>query len=32
LRSPCHLSVALSRFISLSHSSAMIIIGQDVFF
>jgi hypothetical protein len=32
LRSPCHFSVALSRFISLNHSSAMIVIGQDVFF
>jgi hypothetical protein len=32
LGSPSHLSVALSGFISFSHSSAMIIIGQDVFF
>jgi hypothetical protein len=32
LRSPIHFSVALTRFISFSHSSAMIIIRQDVFF
>jgi hypothetical protein len=32
LGSPSHFSVALSCFISFSHSSAMIIIRQDVFF
>jgi hypothetical protein len=32
LCSPSHFSVALSCFISFGHSSAMIIIGQDVFF
>jgi hypothetical protein len=32
LWSPRHLFVALSSFISFSHSSALIIIGQDVFF
>jgi hypothetical protein len=32
LRSPSHFSIALSRFILLSHSSAMIIIRQDVLF
>jgi hypothetical protein len=32
LRSPGHFSVALPGFISFSHSFAMIIIRQDVFF
>jgi hypothetical protein len=32
LRSPSHFSVALSRFISFSYSSTMIIIRQDIFF
>jgi hypothetical protein len=32
LWSPCHFSVALSCFILFGHSSAMIIIGQNVFF
>jgi hypothetical protein len=32
LRSPGHFSVALPCFISFSHSFAMIIIRQDVFF
>jgi hypothetical protein len=32
LWSPCHFYVALSCFISFGHSSAMIIIGQDIFF
>jgi hypothetical protein len=32
LRSPRHFSIALSCFVSLSYSSAMIIIKQDVLF
>jgi hypothetical protein len=32
LRSPSPFSVALSRFISFNHFSAMIIIRQDIFF
>jgi hypothetical protein len=32
LRSPCHFSIALSFFVSLSYFSAMIVIGQDVLF
>jgi hypothetical protein len=32
LRSPSHFSVALSHFISFSHSFVMIIVRQDIFF
>jgi hypothetical protein len=32
LRSPHHLSIALSCFVSFSYSSAVIVIGQDVLF